>query len=262
LTTLQRTALQNVARNRFYEERHQQSPRRIKLAFHAGYTALDLLDGSAAGDAQSTARILEYLSAVPERLTKPPEKKVKRKREYEHDDRDPPPLYKFLNVFPRPLGSVDGIRKIPHLIDANGFPFVRWKKPQPRSVSRVLRQNIEQRQTRMDLLANLNEFWIPLSQYEDKWDEMVKKRAEEEGKVDGVEQDKVLFATAMREELYSVLQLMREKSQRARALAEKMQAIVDREVELAREERRQREGLLLDHKSEENEGEERVKLEA
>lgn len=215
-----------------------------------------------AGDAQSTARILECLSAVPERLTKPPEKKVKRKKEYEYEDRDPPPLYKFLNVFPRPLGSVEGVRKVPHLIDANGFPFVRWKKPQPRSVSRVLRQNIEQRQKRMDLLANLNEFWIPLSQYEDKWDEMVRKRAEEEGKVDAVEQDKVVFATAMREELYSVLQFVREKGKRTRVLAEKMQTIVDREAELAREERRQREGFLQDHKGEEYEGEERVEWEA
>lgn len=106
----------------------------------------------------------------------------------------------------------------------------------------------------MDLLANLTEFWIPLSNFEDSWDEMVSKRAVKEGKADGIAKDGVLFATVMREEFYALSQLMREKSKRTRALTEKMQAIVDREAELAREESQQREEYHQACKGKESEG--------
>lgn len=140
------------------------------------------------------------------------------------------------------------------MVDANGFPFLRWKKPQPRSLSRVLRQNIEQRQRRITLQWNLTEYWIPLAEYEDAWDGMIRALAVEEGKGDVIEGDEVLFFTAVREELDNVVRLMNEKTQRTRELAEKMQNIVDRETEFAMEEKRRRDELAEEQKDDETNG--------
>lgn len=250
LPSADRDAVQNIARNRFRAERNTISPRRVKLAFHAGYAAVDVLDGAAAGDAASTARLREYLAAVPPQLTTraaPDANKTaatKTKPQFERGaDRDPPAAHKFESVFPRE--AVRGVRKVPFMANANGFPFVRWKKPQPKSLSRVLRQNIQRRQRRLNLQVDLADYWVPLAAYEDRWEELVEqqlgKTQDELGEADG----RVLFVTSMREELRKVNKLIYEQIVRTKALTDRMQAIVDRERELATEEKRQREQVLL-----------------
>jgi hypothetical protein len=206
------------------------------LAFHAGYTALDLLDASVAGNATSTAQIASYLSDVPQSLKNIPKRPVKEKIRPDPAIQDPPPEHKFLNVFPR--RTVNGVRKVPFMVDANGFPFVRWKKPQPANVSRVLRQSIKQHQKRMNYMHALTDFWIPLAQYEDRWEEMVRQQCEILQDF-GESMEGELYAQVMREELATVQQRMHEKQKRSMELATKMQKIVDREAELAMAEKEQ-----------------------
>jgi hypothetical protein len=130
------------------------------------------------------------------------------------------------------------------MVDASGFPFLRWKKPQPHNLSRVLRQSIETRQKRVTRQWNLSEYWIPLAEYEDRWDGLMKALTVEEEKDDGEEREAALFVTPMREELREMGRLMYEQTQRTKALVEKMQGIVDRETEIAAEEKRLRESIV------------------
>jgi hypothetical protein len=206
------------------------------LAFHAGYTALDLLDASVAGNASSTAQIASYLSDVPQSLKNSPKRRVKEEIKPDPAIQDPPPEHKFLNVFPR--RTVNGVRKVPFMVNANGFPFVRWKKPQPANVSRVLRQNIKQHQKRVSYIYALTDFWIPLAQYEDQWEEIVRQQCEVPQDL-GESMEGELYAQVMREELAAVHRLIYEKQTRSIELATKMQDIVDREAELAMAEKEQ-----------------------
>ena len=228
-------------RNRFHEERNLISSRRVKLAFHAGYTALDALDSAAAGSASHTARLLSYLDAAPPPLTQPPAKapQPKRRPSPAARDGDPPPAHKFLAVFPR--AAVRGARKAPFMVNANGFPFVRWKKPQPAGVSRVLRQKIENRGRRLHRLWHLEDYWVPLARLEDRWEGLV--RGLRGGDEDA--EDAARFVVPMETELAAVKRLIYENAVRTTELMHRMQAIVDRERELAMEERLQREQLLL-----------------
>lgn len=200
------------------------------MAFHAGYTALDLLDASAAGDASITAQIASYLSDVPQSLKNNPKRYVKEEVKPDTAIQDPPPEHKFLNVFPRP--TVNGVRKVPFMVNANSFPFVRWKKPQPANVSRVLRQSIKQNQKRISYVHALMDFWIPLAHYEDRWDEIVRQQCKIPQDM-GLPMEGDLYAPTMREELAAVNMLIHEKKKRSNELAMKMQDIIDREAELA-----------------------------
>jgi hypothetical protein len=206
------------------------------LAFHAGYTALDLLDASVAGDAGSTAQIKSYLSDVPQSLKNSPKRLVKIEVKPDPALQEPPPEHKFLNVFPRP--TVERVRKVPFMVNANGFPFVRWKKPQPANVSRVLRQLIKTHQKRISYVHALTNFWIPLSQYEDQWDEIVRQQCKIPQDME-VSMEEDLYASTMREELAAVNGLINERRKRSNELAKKMQGIVDREAELAKMESEQ-----------------------
>ena len=169
-------------------------------------------------------------------LKSSPKRRVKEEAEPNPAIQDPPPEHKFLKAFPRP--TVIGKRKVPFMVCANGFPFVRWKKPQPANVSRVLRQNIKQRQKHVSYVHALTDFWIPLAQYEDQWEELVRQKCNiPRGMDESTEGD--LYVPAMREELMAVSRLISEKRRRSNELAAKMQHIVDREAELAMAEKEQ-----------------------
>jgi len=128
------------------------------------------------------------------------------------------------------------------MTNANGFPFVRWKKPQPAGVSRVLRQKIARRGRWLHRLWHLEEYWVPLARLEDAWEGMVRGL----GAGGGVEEvDGGRFEEAVEWQLGALKRVMYENLIRTQKLMVRMQAIVDRERELALEERLQREQLLL-----------------
>ena len=231
--TVQRNALQNIVRNQFRANRHHESSRKIKLAFHAGYTALDLLDASAAGDADSTSRIEAYLSRIPSALTR----LWKKPKPSPVDSRvqDPPPEKKFFNVFPR--RSVPGVRRVPYMVDAQGVPFVRYGKPQPMNVSRVIRQKIEAYRKKTLYRHNLGEYWMPLARYEDKWDVLLARYGEY------VQTDNSTFSSELWQEARRLEDALTEWTRRSTEMAAKMQEVVDREAELGQQEKEERRRL-------------------
>ena len=215
-------------RNRFQANRSLRSPRLLKLSFFAGYKAIDHLDGAVAGDAASIERIATSLIRVPEYLKQPPKVKPP------PPERDSvpygiPPEHKFLNNFPRQ--SVDGERRVPFYVRANGFPMVRYKKPQPETLSRTLRQLITQKQKRFDRIQSITEFYLPVAENEDKWDKILAKQF---GSVYN-EQDGS-WAAEMQQALEDVNRALKERTLKSQELGAHMLGIVNQEQQLADEE--------------------------
>jgi hypothetical protein len=231
----QRNALQNIVRNRFRANRELRGSRRVKLAFTAGYTAIDHLDRSVAGNEESTSRIKEYLSQVPSSLKRNPKPKPPPKPDPDPTIYEPPPEHKFLNVFPRP--TVVGIRKVPFLVSAGQLPFVRFKKPQPSNVSRVLRDLRKQREVRFEQRYALQDYYIPLAEYEDQWDVLV---GEQNGEIKSGMELGLGWAHFMRVQRGEISDKISDADRKSKELAATMLDIINSEARLAEKETRVR----------------------
>jgi hypothetical protein len=202
----------------------------LKLSFYAGYKALDHLDGAVVGDVASAERIVGYLPKVPEHLKQPPKVKVAPPK-----PNDPPYVtpseHQFFNVFPRP--TVEGERKVPYFVRANGFPMVRWKKPQPKKLSRVITQLIGAKQKNINFQQDYDEYYIPMAKNEDYWDKLVRQQMDEPG------QDESWTKHAY-EGVNFIKNISMERHKRTMEKAYKMAEIVEKEQELADNERAQR----------------------
>lgn len=168
-----RAELSNIVRNRFHKPR----PQRLALqkALHAGYTAIDILDGAVLGEQDCLERVQDIFHRTPAGLKVLPKPKIDiRQIEWEkrrEAAKSPPEQFKLVNMFPR--ATVKGVRRVPALVNANGFPFLRWKRPQPASVTRILRILIRQRQRRLDMLRQIDAVDIPIAEREDEWEKRV-----------------------------------------------------------------------------------------
>jgi hypothetical protein len=177
-----------------------------------------------------------------------PKAKVESARVKNLAHREPPPEHKFLAVFPRP--TVQGIRRVPVLVDANGLPFIRYKKPQPENVSRMLRQKLEQRQKLWNHLHNLESYFLPLAEYEDKWDAIVERNTGK--KLDGVDRE-ATFWNEMKAAKISTQELMRKEVTKQKDRVQVMTNIILKERELAALERDERRKLAREKRELNNE---------
>lgn len=223
--------LQNIVRNRFHVNRHLRSPRRLKLSFYAGYKALDHLDGAVAGQDASTRKIATYLSEVPASLREPRKLEV---APPPHEDPPyvTPPEHQFFNVFPR--AEVEGVRKVPFIVRANGFPMVRWKKPQPPRLSRTLRQLILQKQRSIDYMAVVENYFIPVGQHEDEWDKVLRQEFKLK------KEDAITWASAAEDTQVWLKELSSKRYHETLERAHRMISVVEKEQELADKEREER----------------------
>ncbi|KAI0382301.1 hypothetical protein F5Y04DRAFT_52409 [Hypomontagnella monticulosa] len=92
---------------------------------------------------------------------------------------DPKPVY-ISPSRPRPASELGGTRrrKIPKLDMASDFPFLRIKKPQPANLSRVLTQKIRKRVARTESVQTLWEEAYPDARLEDEWDDSMARLLE------------------------------------------------------------------------------------
>lgn len=239
--------LQNVVRNRCKQSIHLHSYQRLKLAFQAGYEALDHLDAAAAGDEKSTSYIAELLAKAPAKVKADPpaptlpKRKSKKKKETDQStamaSSSPAAKPSTTELFsrPHPLSQLSGKRRIPVLFSANSIPILRIKKPQPESLSGFIKHRIEQRQRRHDRKHWLME-QIQFAQYEDLWDEIVEREV-------GVRDDdgkELTWAEEFEIAKNEVDWLIRLEGKKNVAMAAKMQGIVDRETEMFERERTER----------------------
>ncbi|KAK3698451.1 hypothetical protein LTR37_016922 [Vermiconidia calcicola] len=249
LAANQRNELQNLVRNRFKRSQHVHSIRRLKVSFEAGYEGLDCLDAAVAGEGESIAYLAQLLEKAPSqaKAAPPSPKKVVK------TEKNGEPMTPKISLFdrPLPLSQLSGKRHVPVLFSANHIPVLRLEKPQPESLSRKIRQRIERRQKWHDQRHRLEDE-REIARREDEWDRLVGEEYDI-----GESNDSVSMVDAMRagalggsvepkwtdavdEGLEAVQGKLREERERNRVVAEKMQAVVDRERELFEREKLER----------------------
>ncbi|OJJ57498.1 hypothetical protein ASPSYDRAFT_154146 [Aspergillus sydowii CBS 593.65] len=189
---LQRTAPELVSsqshiQERFRKYKNLQSPSQTANALKAGYEALDLLYSASQGNRHDSSLITTILSEAHvakqrkknfqsvlselrpvQPLSQKQIKKEKNRRFQELTVRPHPDATPILS---RPRPVINGRRRIPVLVNACGIPFLRIKKPQPQSISRVIRTKINDRQRLADRRQML-EPEILFAKDEDYWDSL------------------------------------------------------------------------------------------
>lgn len=246
LESAQREELQNIVRNRFKQARHSHSTQRLKISFEAGYEAIDHLDASVAGNEESTRYVSELLQRAPAktRLPPPPSHELLKALKRVHaanEAREPAqPKISILDR-PRPLEQLSGRRHVPVLFNANHIPVLRIKKPQPLSLSRFIRQRVLQRQNRHDRRWRLSSE-KELAKHEDEWDRLVanevraieSRRLMQSGAGSSAmsKAHEPTWSSAISTAAREVQQQIDGEREKNGAMAEKMQAIVDKEKEL------------------------------
>lgn len=232
LQTSQQDEIQNIVRNRFKQTQHLHSYARLKVAFQAGYEAIDHLDASAAGNEESTAYIASLLArAKPKVKAAPPLTATapKIREASAKASRQETAAYKPSDAIfarPRPLASLSGKRHVPVLFSANSIPVLRIKKPQSEALSGFLKSRITQRHKRWDHRHWLDE-QIVLAKHEDEWDDLVSGHGDVES-----EDARLSWAQEFMAAKQVVRNAIAQEGKKNLAMAEKMQAVVDREQAL------------------------------
>ena len=251
-----RTALRNAIRNKFRQNRKLQSSYQLGLSFKLGYEVtipraslcaaklttthqtVDKLDTATSADTPTLSRLIATLPlgltrAPPAPRPSPPPPPPPHPSG-KHPLATLPPARAVLAV--RPYARVTGQRRVPVLASANGIPFLRLTKPQPASLSRVLRQKLARRMATFHARIELQNYWLPLAQQEDEWDALLSREAGDGVRAVAEESrwvDEVLQAREENVEVYE------EWLRRDRGLVRRMQAIVDRETALVLKEGRE-----------------------
>ena len=244
-----RTELQNIVRNRCKQTIHLHSYQRLRLAFQAGYEAIEYLDASVAGDERSTSYIAELLSKAPAKVKADPPKpapakgrRAKLLKKSQNVATPPaPPAFKpsrELLSRPHPLRELSGKRHVPVLFSASRIPVLRIKKPQPQNLSGFIKNRIKQRQRRHDRRHWLEE-QVEFARYEDLWDDILERQI---GANAGAEAKRSRRMEPTWAEEFQVAKdeveyKLRQEGKNISAMAVKMQEIVDRERDLFEKER-------------------------
>ncbi|KAF2748138.1 hypothetical protein M011DRAFT_422345 [Sporormia fimetaria CBS 119925] len=226
-----RSSLRNAIRQKFRRNRKIASSHQLGLAFRAGYEVLDHLDAASAGDSFSTDFITTELSELGSGLKRPPIRKPPPPPPPpgKHELACLPPEQAVLRV--RPYEKVNGPRHVPILSTANRIPFLRLRKPQPASLSRVLRQKLDRRIEIFERRILLGNYWLPLTVQEDRWDQILREELGIPEGTEGTREGK--WSDAVRKAYADNTKQYETEVTRDKAIADKMLEIVDKETELA-----------------------------
>ncbi|KAI9653308.1 MAG: hypothetical protein M1821_007632 [Bathelium mastoideum] len=235
----ERQAVQNVIRNKFKGGYLLTSERLLKNAFTAGYQALDRLDAAAVGTEGALGYLRELLSKTPSKLQQPVQNRRSRNTKKGAPER---PLHTGRSVLDRPLPKekLAGKRVVPRLIGANGVPFLRFKKPQPRNLSLLISHRIKQREDRYERQEEARDM-LEIAKGEDQWDRILWNKF----KVGSAPKRKFIpwgsqWDHPWRRQIWVLRRLRDEEKVKNAILAAKMHDIVVQEQKLADEEEKER----------------------
>ncbi|CAG8077784.1 unnamed protein product [Penicillium nalgiovense] len=180
-----------LIRHNFRKYKKLQSPSQTANALKAGYEALDLLSSSRTDQHDAhrittlivEARSLKDKYAAMQREIRPvaptaksptpkEAKKAQSIRFQEETNQRHPNATSVLNR-PRPLG--DKKRNVPVLVNARGLPFLRYKKPQPRNVSSVIRTKLSRRWAWIERRDRLK-LELLFAKDEEEWDRITETK--------------------------------------------------------------------------------------
>ncbi|KAH9865550.1 hypothetical protein J1614_009135 [Plenodomus biglobosus] len=220
-----RTSLRNAIRNKFRKNRKVESPYQLGLSFKAGYEVLDHMDASVTGDAASQSLLQRMISRIPPALKRKPQpRRISTPEPPKERLATLPPERAVLNV--RPYAKTSGPRHVPILASANGVPFLRFTKPQPPALSRILRQRLQRKIDLFDMKVLLANWWLPLCKQEDMWDTLINAQLKEPA-------DNTRWADAVRLAEQENMEAHHKDLQKDIDVTKKMQKIIDKEMELA-----------------------------
>ncbi|KAK1246086.1 hypothetical protein MKX07_005155 [Trichoderma sp. CBMAI-0711] len=209
--------LAQIVRKRFSKNTGYTSYRLIYAAMGAGYKVsctqasrllpaqtnfdfqfLDLLTKAQIPNSPEHSQVLNHLQSVRNTAavsrTKPHPKQHKRAPPPEPllinvAKENEPPKYTS-NILPRPKESLKGPRKVPSVsATAEGQPFVRLKKPQPHTLSRMIGRKDRIFSNRIENIMDLDERVTSEAALEDEWDRMMDDLLAKEG-VEGAKRKK------------------------------------------------------------------------
>lgn len=78
------------------------------------------------------------------------------------------------SILERPYPVLTGRRCVPHLVDACGITFLRYKKPQPKVITRMIINRARAHERRWYFTYKMREL-ISLGELEDAWDRMLER---------------------------------------------------------------------------------------
>ncbi|KAI9674791.1 MAG: hypothetical protein M1817_001695 [Caeruleum heppii] len=188
----QRQSLRALIKKSFWRNRYVQSSSRLIPALQAGYEvgtpqqhgpelladstiqANELLESAISGSSGSTSAILKLLARldIPELPKDPPLPAKSTDSSTRPASRQPQPRQTIASKLDRSYPTPTGRRSIPILVNANGNPMIRLKKPQPHTLSRVLRYKVKQKNRRFHWLEVLEE-QLASAILEQVWDEQL-----------------------------------------------------------------------------------------
>ncbi len=263
--------LSSLVQFRFQHDRSILSPSKIANGVKAGYSALDLLHAYNKGDQSASNRVkaliestatqakwlLTYRTALANArsLTSPAKlgKIAHLQAGASKANKTRYPESKPILERPLPLSEIKGgKRHVPELIAAHGVPFLRYSKPQPVSLSRIIRQRGRRHQKWWTQKEEL-EADRKVAEWEDEWDDIVEDQAADErrpnhyntapwqwsygsGKVDRSESTWSYEVQVAENE---VMQTIRAEDRYYADMGKKMWEVVIKERELAAQEKRE-----------------------
>ncbi|KAH8697536.1 putative DNA repair protein [Talaromyces proteolyticus] len=191
-TNVEAESIRQLVRSRFDRYKELCSPTKTIHSLQAGYEALDLFYSAARGSKDSLTQINQYLQKLEarklvleskkhEKLSKDVglvtlgrhQKRRAQNIEYARQTKLPHPNVEPILSRPRPI--ITGRRRVPVFVCARGIPFLRIKKPQPESLSRVIRQKLAQRDKLTGRRARLYADLLFASD-EENWDRYLQDR--------------------------------------------------------------------------------------
>ncbi|PTB65612.1 hypothetical protein BBK36DRAFT_163523 [Trichoderma citrinoviride] len=179
-----------IVRKRFSKNTAYTSYRLIYAAMAAGYKFLNLLTKAQTPNSPEHSQVLNHLQSVRNTAalsrTKPHPKQYKPTPPPEPllinvAKENEPPKYTS-NILPRPIESLKGPRKVPSVsATAEGQPFVRLRKPQPHTLSRMIGRKGRIFSNRIENIMDADERLTPEAALEDEWDRMMDDLLAKEG---------------------------------------------------------------------------------
>ena len=200
-----------------------------------GYETLDTIQRATKSRPQALIHLEEALDL---KIPKPhsPLKQALYARLYpksRKSTQDTPVVWKRPNapkVLHRPYPQVSGIRHIPKLVNANGFPFLRFKKPQSAFLSRMIRDHVKRKDKRFTQYQIFQQS-LKIAADEDEWDVILEQTC---GLHIGCEES---WEAEIKRSIGEASFKINREYTRSKAVAEQMAMIIEKEKELAYQEK-------------------------
>ena len=213
-----------------------------KLSVHQ---ALNTLDNTVAGDNDArysfvsqlncTVTIVGKQSTVPSTRGRKKSQNGIASRSAGSEGGEPEFEIVSKSILDRPYKRVSGRRTIPRLISANGIPFLRYKKPQPRSLSRYLNDRAVQHQRNTDRCHEY-ERQVQIAKLEDAWD----RKVDHYCRLNEWEELRRTWNEAPTNALNDLINRMKWRARSNKKMAMNMYHVMEEERRLAEQEKKER----------------------